>query len=331
MSTYNEENYIEEAIASILNQTLSDFELIIIDDGSTDNTVQKIKKFKDNRIRLYQLNKNYGVGYALNFGLTKTHGKYIAKADADDINKPNRLELQSSFLDMNPHITLVASHVEYFPDNEEVQRLERYKQRKEIFEKQLEKVNTSDEISRELYKYCCITHSTVMVRSEVIKEINYDPNLRMGEDYKLFYQMNKLGYLMEKISDKLVKVRVSAKSTSVTEAEKFAKAILSFKLEEFDLFLLNDKRINIIWGASSFGRNFIKELESNGRKHMVSGFVDSDSKKWGNMLEDLTINSPDILNPIKYKVIVVSSFGRYEISRILESKGFKFMKDYFVI
>lgn len=331
MSVYNGEDTIEESIRSILNQTYKDFELVIIDDGSTDNTIEEINKFKDNRIRLYRLKKNYGVGYALNFGLKKTKGKYIAKADADDINEQNRFEIQSKYLDMNPHIALVASYIDFFPDNDDVKRTERYRQRKSIVEKQIELTTTSVEISREIYKYCCITHSTIMVRSNIIKKIDYDPNLRMGEDYKLFYQMNKLGFLMEKIPKRLVKVRVSNRSTSAIEAGKFAKAILNFKREEFENFLQGDNRNNIIWGAGGFGESLMKELEANGRKSIIFCFVDSNKKKWGNELYGLKINPPNQINRRKNKVIVASTYGRAEIVKLLEYKGFRFMRDYFVL
>lgn len=331
MSVYNGENTIEDSILSILNQTFEDFELIIIDDGSTDKTIEKVTKFEDKRIRLYRLKENYGVGYALNFGLTKINGQYIAKADADDINEPNRLEIQSKCLDLNPQLALVASYIEFFPDNEVVSRTERYKQRKNIIEQQIETVTTPNEISEELYKYCCITHSTIMVRSEVIKKINYDPNLRMGEDYKLFYQMNKCGFLMKKIPKKLVKVRISEKSTSVLKSSEFAKAILDFKKEEFNKFLFCDNRNSIIWGAGGFGKSFVKALENHNKKDVITGFVDSDKRKWNDVLYGLKIKSPNEVNLAKDKVIIASTYGRAEITKFIEDRGFRFMKDYFVL
>lgn len=91
MSVYNGEKYIQEAIDSILNQTYSDFELIIINDGSTDQTREIIESYQDERIKLFNFKKNKGVGAVLKFGLTQVNGRYIAKADADDINHPERL------------------------------------------------------------------------------------------------------------------------------------------------------------------------------------------------------------------------------------------------
>ena len=114
MSVYNGEKYIQEAINSILNQTYQNFELIIVNDGSVDKTREIIEAYKEPRIVLFNLEENRGVGSALQFGLQKTQGKYIAKADADDIFHPTRLEKQKKFLDDNPDIALVEALLSTF-------------------------------------------------------------------------------------------------------------------------------------------------------------------------------------------------------------------------
>ena len=112
MPVYNGEIYLAEAIESILNQTFADFEFLIIDDGSTDNTWGILSSYNDNRIRLTRNPKNVGLIESLNNALTLAIGHYIARIDADDISLPKRLEKQKEFLDKNLEIALVGSWVE---------------------------------------------------------------------------------------------------------------------------------------------------------------------------------------------------------------------------
>ena len=106
MPVYNCFDYIQEAINSILNQTFSDFELIIIDDYSSDGTVDLIKKFNDPRIKLTVKSVNSGISNSLNYGLKIAKGKYIARMDGDDISFPDRFERQVKFMDLNPKVIL---------------------------------------------------------------------------------------------------------------------------------------------------------------------------------------------------------------------------------
>ena len=113
-TVYNGERFIMETIKSVLNQTFEDFEYIIVDDGSTDNTANIIKSFKDKRIKYYYRGKNEGyfkLQRAINFGLKKAKGKYIARIDADDLCCPERLQIQFDFLESNQDIFLIGSSV----------------------------------------------------------------------------------------------------------------------------------------------------------------------------------------------------------------------------
>ena len=106
MPAYNAERYIREAIDSILRQTWSDFELIIIDDGSTDSTAAIIAGYTDNRIRFCPNAQNMGVAATLNRGLELACGAYVARMDADDISLPERFAKQAAYLDAHPNVTV---------------------------------------------------------------------------------------------------------------------------------------------------------------------------------------------------------------------------------
>ena len=111
MPTFNVEDYVAEAIESILNQTYKNFEFIIVDDCSTDSTYEVCKKYEaiDNRIKLYRNPVNMKISKTLNFALSKVSGKYVVRMDGDDISVPDRIKKMKIFLDSNPSIKLVGT------------------------------------------------------------------------------------------------------------------------------------------------------------------------------------------------------------------------------
>ncbi|MBU2018619.1 MAG: glycosyltransferase family 2 protein, partial [Bacteroidetes bacterium] len=112
MSVYNGDKFLFEAIDSILHQTFTDFEFLIINDGSTDKTEEIILSFNDTRIVYHKNMSNEGLINCLNFGLLIAKGDYIARMDADDIAYPQRFEKQFLFMESNPEVGLLGSWVE---------------------------------------------------------------------------------------------------------------------------------------------------------------------------------------------------------------------------
>lgn len=108
MPVYNAEAYVEEAVMSILNQTFSDIELLIIDDKGQDNSMEVIKSIKDPRIKIFTNDVNRGIAYATNVGLENAQGKYIALMDDDDVAMPDRLETEFTYLEAHPDIDVVG-------------------------------------------------------------------------------------------------------------------------------------------------------------------------------------------------------------------------------
>ena len=158
MSVYNtEENFLREAIKSILNQTYKDFEFLIINDGSTkNNTEQVILSFKDDRIRYIPNERNMGIIASCNKGFDLANGEYIARFDSDDIALPQRLEKEVEFLDKNPDYGLVGSYFETFPKKRIVKGFTDYKKVREAL-----LVNSNQ-----------FGQSTVMIRTSVLNSNN---------------------------------------------------------------------------------------------------------------------------------------------------------------
>ncbi len=202
MSAYNSEKYLAEAIDSILNQTLKNFELIIFEDGSSDKTAQIIRKYakKDKRIKpVYNaLNKGYG-GFIknLNRGIKLAKGKYIARMDSDDISLPKRLEEQYAYLEKNKEIFLIGGSIEYIDANGKTI----YKQINDYGPQTLEKKLPYESL---------ITHPTVMFRKR--KGISYREKVFYCEDRDLWLRLVTMGAKMRVLPIVAIKYRVHENS-----------------------------------------------------------------------------------------------------------------------
>lgn len=331
MSVYNGEEFVAEAIESILAQTYSDFEFIIVNDGSTDRTREKIEGFKDDRIKLFNLEKNRGVGAALNYGLSKVTSGYVVKVDSDDISVPTRFEEQKKFLDINPEISIVGSFIEFFPHNEKVANSIRYQSYKTLFEKEINTLTKWEEIREKMYWFCAITHPSFMGKTEAIKLVGYE-DFPMGTDYNLFYKLNKLGYKMANLPKVLVKMRVSESSITAKNLERFyVESVYRIKKDEIEYLLAHSKEL-YVWGAGYMGQKALQALIINGNGRKIKGFIDSDPAKQGKVINGWKIFSPDIVKHGRGRVgiIVASQLGKFEIVEKLEEYGYRNLENYLV-
>lgn len=173
MPVYNEEKYVEEAILSILNQKFSDFEFIIIDDGSSDHTPDIIRSFSDSRIRLLFNEKNKGNYPARNRACLQARGKYIAVMDADDIAMPERLERQVRYLEKNSGLLAVGSEYQFKPHRNKHNLPLKY-----------------EDICFSLLKDFSLLHPSLMIRSIVLKKLGgYNEEYIYASDYDLFCRL----------------------------------------------------------------------------------------------------------------------------------------------
>jgi glycosyltransferase involved in cell wall biosynthesis len=204
MPAFNAEKYIREAIESVLVQTFSDFELLIVNDGSTDNTGKIIRDFNDTRISCIE-QPNAGIAHALNIGLARARGKYIARFDADDICFPQRLEKQVRFLEEHPDYVLTGSDAEYLLENGE-----------HLFNFSCI-AHSHAEIMQKLYFYCPFIHSAVMYRKEAVaKAGGYPVHAHNFEDYLLWTQIVNYGKLYN-LPERLIQVRFNPGSVTIDE------------------------------------------------------------------------------------------------------------------
>lgn len=204
MPAYNAGNYIAEAIQSLLQQSFVDFKLLIVNDGSTDNTEQIIRSFTDARIHLLNL-PHRGIAAALNKGLSKTDSIYIARFDADDICFPERLQQQVSFLDNHQDYVMVGCDAEYVSESGE--HLFHFKCIGHTHEEILQKMNS----------YCPFIHSSVMYKKDaVIKSGGYSLHAHNFEDYFLWTHLKNYGKFYN-LPQQLIKVRFNPASVTIDE------------------------------------------------------------------------------------------------------------------
>lgn len=180
MTAYNSEKYIAEAIESILNQTFGDFEFIIINDGSTDNTAKIVAKYAqaDKRIKFIDNKNNQGLIAVLNQGLDLCRGEYIARMDSDDIAMPERLEKQVEYLDANPHVGAVGGWRKKFGP---------------CIEDKIEKYPEHATFIDMMISGCPMVHPGATIRKKVLTDNNicYNPDCLHAEDFALWFEILK--------------------------------------------------------------------------------------------------------------------------------------------
>ena len=223
LPVYNCELYIKDAIDSILNQTFTDFELLVIDDASTDKTVEIIKSYTDNRIILTQKPKNLGYTDSLNYGLSIAKGEYIARMDGDDLSLPTRFEKQVTYLDKHTDVVLCGANYSIIGT--------------EIINKLPE---NNDEIQIQFIRNNCIAHPVVMLRKSILKEneIVYDVTKEPAEDFDLWVRLLNYGKL-HNLQEVLLNYRVHQKQVSNLQSEKQRNVSNDTKLNVFENLCLN--------------------------------------------------------------------------------------------
>lgn len=212
MPAFNGEAYIEKAIQSVLDQSFTNFELLIINDGSTDGTLEIIGKFTDPRIRLVHNDGNKGLTFTRNRGIEEAKGQYIAILDCDDIAMPDRLKAQITFLDSNPEIAICGGQAITIDESG----------------KQTGDLNViagEKNISPELVFHNTFTNSTLMIKRSAMLEAGGYRDYSPAEDYDLSYRI-ALHHPVANLNEVLVAYRLHSNNISKAQHEKALSAEL---------------------------------------------------------------------------------------------------------
>ncbi|MFY0650416.1 MAG: glycosyltransferase family 2 protein [Cyclobacteriaceae bacterium] len=255
MPCYNSEAFLAEAIESILNQTFSRFEFLIIDDGSSDKTRKIISMYahKDPRVLPFFYSDNCGIIERLNFGLSISRGRYIARMDSDDICHPERLERQVQYMERNINVGVLSTEIEC------------------IDEYGFQKPNWTVSIPSKMYSLALlfrnnICHPSVMFRRRVLNQIQfkYENDFYTAEDYKAWIKLADVTQI-HCLEKRLLKQRFHQNNVSVAQKSKqiiTATKIINEGLKSFGLNISSDKyyfHSNLI----TFKKRSIYEVNAN--------------------------------------------------------------------
>ena len=229
MPVYNCDLYIREAIDSILNQTEMDFEFLILDDASTDQTVSIIKNYNDSRIQLIEKPINTGYINSLNLGIELAKGRYIARMDGDDISFPERFAKQVKFLEANQDVNVCGSWFRFMGSDSIVELQENH-----------------DAIKIALLRGNCMAHPSVMMRKQALEmfSVVYDTTKEPAEDYDLWVRLALKGKL-HNLQEVLLDYRIHSNQVSKKQSDKQKVFVLETKQNLFnflELELLSEER-----------------------------------------------------------------------------------------
>lgn len=202
---HNGAKWLGQTLQSLYAQSYPHFEIVLIDDASSDGLEDVLNDSKDERLRVVHLTANVGVSAARNHGIDLAKGSYIAFCDADDLSLPQRLELQLSFLMQHPDIGLCGSGFTCFDtqDRETIQNPE-----------------TDEQIRKALMRGNCFGLSTVMARATALKAHHFDANLQVAEDYDLWTRLASAGIRLANLPESLVRYRLHQQQASRAKSER---------------------------------------------------------------------------------------------------------------
>lgn len=212
----NEENFLDEMIYSMRNQSFASFELILVNDGSDDASPEIMREHagEDSRLRLIRNSEHGGIVEALNRGFSECEGKYIARMDADDIAMQDRLEIQVSFMEANPDVAALGAAVQYIDaDGRKLGRIRR------------------SDVTRSILRRNPLLHPTVILRREIIEQnrLSYRNNYEYAEDYYLWLELSRFAKIAT-IDDVVLSYRLSDSTARARKLKAMLRATIRAKI-----------------------------------------------------------------------------------------------------
>lgn len=315
---------IDEAIDSVMSQTLEDFELIVVDDGSSDGTIERLVRWadRDSRVRVFTRPRR-GLVAALNDGLILARSRFVARMDADDISIRNRLENQLAYLAARPEVVVVGSLIEIFP-RKTSGMLE--------YEAWVNSLVEPEDIAREIFVESPLPHPSVMFRRDVIKAIGGYREGPFPEDYDLWLRLNDEKRLLGKVREVLLRWRDSETRLSRQDPRYSFESFRRLKVEHLASFLCGRQEVQIC-GAGPYAKAWRKALEAAGIK--VVRFLDVDPKKIGGWVSGkipvLDWRHVNTLRDVPMLCAVCRRGARPQIRETLNCMGFREGFDYIFV
>ncbi|WP_439883490.1 glycosyltransferase family 2 protein [Pontibacter sp. MBLB2868] len=300
MPVFNSSAFLSEAIESILQQTFDDFEFLIIDDASTDNSAKIIQSYNDPRIRFYQNDKNLGISETLNRGIALATTPYIARMDADDISYPERLQKQVSYLTAHPECAMVSCRTRVITANKEVVRIDRFR---------------AEHYYYNLTFICWIYHPTVILRKSAVNEVgNYTKPY--SEDFELFWQISRR-YKIHNLDEVLLDYRITGQSLhQVLKKEEYEQEQQRQVLRNIRFFTGDNYHLPLSY-LECFRHNFQMLLAEGKVKNIIACIRELDFITRCILAKDnVNHNTTAIKKAAKYKRTYIISFFKQHLNGI---------------
>ncbi len=315
------------AVASIRAQTWTDWELIVVDDGSTDDTAQILAALarEDPRLVLIQ-QPHAGIVAALNAGLARARGRFIARMDADDVSHPDRLAEQMGFLERHPETGLASCLVEFGGDARASEGFARHVA-------WLNSVATTEAIALNRFVESPVAHPSVLFRRELLATHGTYRDGAFPEDYELWLRWLERGVRFAKVPRSLLTWSDSATRLTRSDPRYSFAAFYAVKAPFLACAVRASlgKRAVWVWGAGRVTRGRARWLESAGLA--VQGFIDVDPKKWGCHRDGRRVVGPEAVPAPERAVIIalVAKRGARELIRAhLKTRHYVEGRDFWV-
>lgn len=304
MPCYNAAGTIQEALNSLSQQTLHHFEIIAVDDGSSDDTAEILRQRAAIDTRLQILTQPHtGIIAALNNGLAACRAPYVARMDTDDRSHPERLARQSAYLDADPDCAVVSCLVEGFPP-------EQVRQGFRIYIDWLNSLVSDEDIRREIFVESPMAHPSVTFRKSWINQVGGYQEHGWAEDYDLWLRLYSVGASFAKLEEVLLQWRERPERLTRIDGRYSLENFLRAKAHYLADGPLVGRDAVIIWGAGMIGRRLSKYL-LRGDTPLVA-FIDIDPAKIGRTRRDRSILHPDAL---------LELWGQYNNPALLAAVG----------
>ncbi|MEX0907973.1 MAG: glycosyltransferase [Gemmatimonadota bacterium] len=320
--------YLPDTVASIQAQSFQNFEIIAVDDGSTDATLELLEAWakEDKRVKVIRQPAS-GIVATLQHAIAESKGEILVRMDADDVAYSNRIHKQVELLDAHPEVGLCGTLVRYFPRSVVQGGAQRY-------ELWINALVEHEDITRDIFVECPIAHPTMAIRRTVLDQVGGYQDNGWPEDYDLIFRLWQEGVRMAKVPEILLRWRERLDRTSRMDPRYNEDSFRRCKIHYLKQTVLNghaEKGV-VVWGAGPVGKAFALELQA--QDVGVKAFVELDPRKIGQTIHDAPVVAPDTVEQFKGSFVVAAvgqMNGREEIRAALNSYGWVEGHDYVAV
>jgi glycosyltransferase involved in cell wall biosynthesis len=320
----NTAKYLKVCIESIINQSHSNFELLAVDDHSTDNSLELVRSFAaiDPRIQVFT-NPGHGILQGLDFIYSKCTGNYITRMDSDDLMPPNKLQELKSILDESSCKTVATGFVEYFCDEHEVyDGFIRYQNWLNLLSKESQHY-------QDIYTECPVASPCWMMYKSAYDSIGAYNTHNYPEDYDLFYRWYEAGFQIKASNQVLHLWRDHIARASRTDPNYLDQCFFSIKLKYFKKLHYKKNLPLVVWGAGPKGKKLIKELQKQG---FSPHWICENQKKVGQNIYGIQLQDIKYLKALTNPMVLLAVSQKNSLQSIyqtLNSYKLEINKDFF--